>query len=95
MTDQRTIDIVRASAAYRAVDATLRALEAAWRSSSARAAMSRVAPHRVRFWSIAALTASATVLLLAPLGSDPRPLAWLVPAIVGGVALLILSTTSR
>lgn len=95
MTDQRTIEVVRASGAYRGADAALRALEAGWRTSWSRAVMRRLTGDGVRFWSIAALTASATVLALAPLGTDPRPLGWLVPSAVGAVSLFVLVSSSR
>ena len=95
MIDERTTEVVRASGVYRAADASLRALESGWRTSWTRAVMSRLIGDGVRFASIAALTASATALLLTPLGTDPRPLAWLVPAVCGGVALVILAGTTR
>jgi hypothetical protein len=93
--DDRVIAVVRSSGVYRAADAVLRAVETAWRGSAARAVVHRAPAERVRFWSVAALTASATALALAPLGTDPRPLAWLVPAAAGLVSMLILVSLPR
>lgn len=88
--DERVVRIVQGSVAYRAADAALRAVQAGWTGSCARAALERVAADRARFWSLAVLTAAATALVLAPLGADPRPLSWLVPAFAASLSLVIL-----
>jgi len=93
--DQRVAAVMRASRVYRAGDALVRSLEAAWHASVARSLFSRPPLERVRFWSIAALTASATTLALAPLGTDPMPLAWLVPSMCALVSSLIVVSSSR
>ena len=95
MSDEHVIAVVRSSDVYRAADAMLRMMEVAWRGSTTRGMLDRVAAERVRFWSIAALTASAMALVVAPLGTDPRPLAWLVPSGVGAVSLLLLLRSPR
>lgn len=95
MSDDRVVALVRSSGLYRAADAVLRAVATAWRTSAARELFDRPPAERVRFWSIAALTASLTALALAPLGTDPRPLGWLVPSIAAVVSLLILVSSPR
>jgi hypothetical protein len=95
MSDDRTVDLVRSSRTYRAADAVVSAVSAAWRTSMVRALFNRAPADRVRFWSVVALAASATALALAPLGTDPRPLAWLVPSMTGCVSLLMLVSSPR
>jgi hypothetical protein len=95
VSDERVVSIVRSSRAYRTANAVLRATETAWQRSVARAIVNRAPAEGVRFWSIAVLAASATALALAPLGTEPRPLAWLVPAAAGLVSMLILVSSPR
>ena len=94
MSDERVVDVVRSSGTYRAVDSALRSMEAGWRTSQARALFG-AALGRPRFWSLVVLVASATALALAPLGTDLRPLGWLVPSAVGAVSLFLLVSSSR
>jgi hypothetical protein len=93
MSDERAVDVVRSSGVYGVADAILQTIEAGWKGSRARAILG--VANGIRFWSVVALVASATALLLAPLGADLRPLAWIVPAFVGALSLVILVSTPR
>jgi hypothetical protein len=88
-TDGRVSDIVRASAVYRAVLALVVGLERGWQSSLVRGA----GVAGPRHWAAVSVIASITILAAAPLGTTPRPLAWLVPAsagILGAVVLVLI-----
>ena len=86
---------MKSSGVYRVADSVLRVLENGWRESAARKMFDRASGERVRFWSIAALTASVTTLALARFGTDPMPLAWLVPSMCVLVSSLIVVSSSR
>jgi hypothetical protein len=92
-TDAQVIDIVRGSAVYRAAHALMLGLERGWQSSAIRGA----GVEGPRFWAAVSVIASITSLAAAPLGTTPRPLAWLVPASAGilGAALLVLMPRVR
>jgi len=85
--------IVRESVVYRSADGMLSAVERAWLTSWIRNRTASAMSDRIRFWSLATLAASVTTLLLAPLGTTPRPLAWVAPAVAGALALAVLVST--
>lgn len=85
--------IVRGSVMYRGADGMLSAVERAWLTSWNRNQTTSAMSDRIRFWSLATVAASVTTLLLAPLGTTPRPLAWVVPAVAGGIALAVRVST--
>lgn len=91
--DGKVEAIVRGSAVNRSADGMLSAVERAWLTSWIRNRTTSAPSNRIRFWSLATVAASVTTLLLAPLGTTPRPLAWVVPAVAGGIALAVLVST--
>jgi hypothetical protein len=95
MSDERVVGVVRSSGAYRAADAVLQTVESGWSGARARNILGVASANGTRFWSVVTLVASATALLLAPLGADPRPLAWIVPALAGALSIVILVSAPR
>lgn len=94
MNDARVEAIVRHSAVYRAVDAAFRHLQQAWVSSTLRRTAGGVG-GRIRFWALATAVAAAAALVLAPYGTTPAPLGWIVPLTSGAVALVIFVLAPR
>ena len=93
--DARTEGVVRGSMAYRLATLALSRLRRDWATSTFRRAVPTDFPERIRFWSWAAVVAAATALVLGPLGTTPRPLGWIVPALAGFIALVILAVAPR
>ena len=80
------------SAAGRALTRAGSAVQAAWVHSVTRSMLGTPSGVRARitFASVTTLTAAAVALALAPLGSLPRPYAWLVPSVAAVIALVCL-----
>lgn len=80
------------SAAGRALTRAGTALQAAWAHSVTRSMLDTPGGVRARitFASVITVTAAAVALVLAPLGSVPRPYAWVVPSVAAAIALVCL-----
>lgn len=88
MIDGHVASIVRRSVIYRTADAALAVIERSWVSSWVhRRAAATASP--VRFRALATASASAVALVLAPYGTTPVPLGWIVPLTSGLAALVI------
>jgi hypothetical protein len=95
MSDDRVEAIIRRSVAYRCADALISGVEHAWTHSRARRIVTIGDGERMRFWASTTIVAAVTAMLLSPLGTTPRPLAWLLPAIAFAVGLLVVLLAAR
>ena len=105
-TDAVVATLLETSAGGRAVTHAGIALQAAWAHSAMRSILGPAPPKRLReggpsrdrgararitFASVTTVTAAVVALALAPLGSMPRPYAWVVPSVAAAIALLCLA----
>ena len=81
------------SVAGRALTRAGTALQAAWADSVTRSMLGTPGGVRARitFASVITVTAAVVALTLAPLGSLPRPYAWVVPSVAAAIALVCLA----
>ena len=83
------------SAAGRALTHAGTALQAAWVHSATRSMLGtsrdRGLRARITFVSVTTVTAAVVALALGPLGSMPRPYAWVVPSVAAAIALVCLA----
>lgn len=95
--DARAEEMFGASVVFQAFGRLMAAGLAAWPKSWTRRVLFHIPPaagrsealNAVVFWAVAALTASVAALALAPFGTTPRPLAWMVPLACGAAAAVI------
>jgi len=93
--DDQVEALVRRSVAYRGAAALVAAVERGWTHSRARRIAAIADGDRIRFWAIATIVAAATAMVLSPLGTAPRPVAWLLPAIAFAIGLLVVVLAPR
>ena len=91
--DSMVATLLENSAAGRALTRAGTALEAAWAHSVTRSMLGtpRGIRAQITFASVTAVTAAVVALALAPLGSMPRPYAWIVPSVAAAIALVCLA----
>jgi len=103
--DARVEAVFGASAVFRALDRAMTTCLAAWQSSWIRRHVLRVPSaagrseslNAIVFWATVGLMAAVTVLVLSPLATTPRPLAWIVPVVAGiaSAAIAVFAGTHR
>jgi hypothetical protein len=87
--------LVHGSLVWSTADRFLKILDAGWRASAVRKLVSGTDCDRVHTWAGVALVSAVTALVLAPFGTTPRPLAWLVPAVAAVFAIVTLIIARR